>query len=407
MKLVRGIELIRLPAKRRAGPREPPADGHVSSAFARSAARTFGPLLDEEEAIAAIGPLAVAEFADACWVHLFDEDGVLRLVAAWQSDAARSLALPAVHEPRLNAVLRGRQPDLPEQGALPAFLIVPLAVAETVEGAMTLAFQADGPAPGPSETNMAEDLAVHAAAAIGRAREHARAVNALFSRDQSFAAAAHELGNPLNALFLQVHALIRTGGLEPRTMARVFAMERLIKQLVDLNHRMLDTSRLSAGQFDLRLEDVDLTSLVQDLLANNAEQLAWSKCPASLTSPGPVVGRWDRLRLEQVVSNLINNAIKYGFGQPISVSIEATADLAGFSVRDQGIGVAAKDHDRIFERFERASTMGGSRSLGLGLWVVRQIVGALGGTIRLESSLGAGANFTVELPRAASNAEAG
>jgi len=407
MKLVRGIEPIQHPAKRRAGPRDSAQDGHFSSAFARSAARTFGPFLDEEEVIAAIGPLAVAELADACWVHLVDEDGALRLVAAWQSDAFPSFALPAAHELRLNAVLRTRQPDLPEQGALPGFLIVPLALAEAIEGAMTLAFQADGPAPGPIEVRMAEDLAVHAAAAIGRSRAHARTLNALLSRDQSFAAAAHELGNPLNALFLQVHALILTNGLEPRTLARVFAMERLIKQLVDLNHRMLDTSRLSAGQFDLRLEDVDLTSLVQDLLANNAEQLAWSKCPATLSSPGPVVGRWDRLRLEQVVSNLISNAVKYGFGQSISVSIEATADLAWLSVRDHGIGIAAKDQDRIFERFERAAQVGGSRSLGLGLWVVRQIVGALGGTIRVESSLGAGANFTVELPRAASNAEAG
>jgi signal transduction histidine kinase len=400
MKLIRGVEPIRLPTKCRAGPRD-------AAAFARVAARTFGPILDEEEAIAAIGPLAIAEFADACWVHLVDEEGGLRLVAASQSDAAPPFALPAAHESRLNAVLRTRQPDLPEQGAVPAFLIVPLARAEAFEGTMTLAEHADGPALVPIEVRMAEDLAVHAAAAIGRARAHARTLNALLSRDQSFAAAAHELGNPLNALFLQVHALIRTSGLEPRTQARVFAMERLIKQLVDLNHRMLDTSRLSAGQFDLRLEDVDLTSLVQDLLANSAEQLAWSRCPTTFSSPGPVIGRWDRLRLEQVVSNLISNAMKYGFGQPISVSIEATADLAWLSVHDHGIGIAAKDQDRIFERFERAAQVGGSRSLGLGLWVVRQIVGALGGTIRVESSLGAGANFTVGLPRAASNAEAG
>jgi signal transduction histidine kinase len=400
MKLIRGIEPIRLPTSRRAGPQD-------AAAFARAAARTFGPLLDEEEAIGAIGPLTTAELADACWVHLVDEDGALRLVAAWQSDAAPSFRLPVAHESRLQAVLRTRQPDVPAAGAMPAFLIVPLALAEAIEGAMTLALQADGPALRSIEIMMAEDLAVHATAAIGRSRAHARALKALLSRDQSFAAAAHELGNPLNALFLQVHALTHTSDLEPRTLARVFAMERLIKQLVDLNHRMLDTSRLSAGQFDLRLEDVDLTPLVQDLLANSAEQLAWSRCPATLSSPGPVVGRWDRLRLEQVVSNLISNAIKYGFGRPISVSIEATADLARLSVRDHGIGIAAKDQDRIFERFERAAQVGGSRSLGLGLWVVRQIVGALGGTIRVQSSLGAGADFTVELPRAASNAEAG
>jgi len=152
-------------------------------------------------------------------------------------------------------------------------------------------------------------------------------------------------------------------------MARIFAMERLIKRLADLNRRMLDSSRLAAGQFELRLEDVDLTALVQEVLANNAEQLAWSKCAASLSSPGPVVGRWDRLRLEQVVSNLIGNAMKYGHGEPISVSVEATANLARLSVRDHGIGIGAKDHERIFDRFERAAPVGASTSLGLGLWV--------------------------------------
>ena len=142
-----------------------------------------------------------------------------------------------------------------------------------------------------------------------------------------------ELGNPLNALLLQVQALTRTTSLESSAMARVFAMERLVKRLADLNRRMLDSSRLAAGQFELRLEDVDLTALAHEVLANNAEQLAWSKCAASLSSPGPVVGRWDRLRLEQVISNLIGNAMKYGQGEPISVSIEATGNLARLSVR--------------------------------------------------------------------------
>jgi signal transduction histidine kinase len=190
-------------------------------------------------------------------------------------------------------------------------------------------------------------------------------------------------------------------------MARIFAMERLIKRLADLNRRMLDSSRLAAGQFELRLEDVDLTALVHEVLANNAEQLAWSKCSATFFSPGPVVGHWDRLRLEQVISNLIGNAMKYGYGEPISVSVEATADLARLGVRDHGIGIAAKDQDRIFDRFERAAPVGASTSLGLGLWVVRQITSALHGTVHVESSLGSGATFTVELPRAASNVEAG
>jgi signal transduction histidine kinase len=210
----------------------------------------------------------------------------------------------------------------------------------------------------------------------------------------------------LNALLLQVNALTRSS-LEPRTMARIFAIERLIKQLVDLNHRMLDTSRLAAGQFELRLEDVDLATVVHDVLANHADQLAWSKCPVSFASPGPVIGRWDKLRLEQVVSNLVSNAMKYGFGAAISVSIEATADLARLGIRDNGIGIAAQDQERIFDRFERAASVQASTSLGLGLWVVRQIVTGLGGIVRVQSCLGAGATFTVELPRAARSAEAG
>jgi len=407
MKLVRPTEPTRVHATRRIRFEDASEALHFPSVFGLMLAQTLAPLLSEENAIAAIGRLAIGDLADACWVHLVDEDGELRLAAAWESDRAPSIRLPAAYEARLATVQRTRQPDSAEQGAVPAFLIIPLLLVENILGTMTFAFLENSSLPGPIRAAMAEELAVHATAAIGRSRVHACALNALSARDDSFAAAAHELGNPLNALLLQVQALTHTTRLEPSTLARIFAMERLIKRLADLNRRMLDSSRLAAGQFELRFEDVDLTALAHEVLANNAEQLAWSKCPASFSSPGPVVGRWDRLRLEQVISNLIGNAMKYGPGEPISVSIEATADLARLSVRDHGIGIATKDHGRIFDRFERAAPVGASTSLGLGLWVLRQIVSALHGTVQVESSLGSGATFTVELPRAASNVEAG
>ncbi len=379
---------------------------HRISAYARTVAKTLGPLLSEADALAATGRLAIGKLADGCWVHLIDQTGEPQLAGAWQSEDVPGLPLPEAHDARLMLVLRTRLPDLAEARASPAFLIVPLSSTDVSTGTLTLSFVGRDSPPGPTEISMAEDLAMQASAAIERARVHALTQTALSSRDDSFAAAAHELGNPLNALLLQVNAVIRTAGLELRTLARIFAMERLIKQLVNLNHRMLDTSRLAPGQFQLRLENVDLTSVVQDVLANDADQLAWSKCSVSFSSPGPVIGRWDRLRLEQVVSNLVSNAMKYGYGGAISVSIEATSDLARLAVRDSGIGIAANDHERIFERFERAASVECSTSLGLGLWVVRQVVSALGGTVRVDSSLGAGATFTVELPRMASRAEA-
>ena len=409
MKLVRPRLPIRLPSRREKPlqPRNGTEDPHRVSAYARAVAKRLGPLLSEDDALAATGRLAIWGFAEGCWIHLVDHAGATLLAGAWQSEDVPNLLLPDAHEAHLSTVLRTSLPVLAEAGASPATLIVPMSVGGVTTGALTISFVGRPSRPGPTELAMAEDLAIQSAAAVERSRVHGRTEKALSARDDSFAAAAHELGNPLNALLLQVNALTRTNSLEPREMARIFAMERLIKQLVDLNHRMLDTSRLASAQLELRLEDVDLALVVQEVLANNADQLAWSKCPVAFSSPAHVFGRWDRLRLEQVVSNLLSNAMKYGHGAAISVAIEANEDLARLRMADGGIGIAEEDQQRIFERFERAASMLASSSLGLGLWVVRQIVTALGGDVRVESSLGAGATFVVELPRFATSAEAG
>jgi signal transduction histidine kinase len=110
-------------------------------------------------------------------------------------------------------------------------------------------------------------------------------------------------------------------------------------------------------------------------------------------------GHWDRLRLEQVISNLLSNAAKYGAGHPVEVAVEADGERARLREKDGGIGIAPEDQARIFERFERASGVGHIHGLGLGLWITRQIVEAHGGSIRVESAVGQGSTFVVELPR--------
>jgi signal transduction histidine kinase len=110
------------------------------------------------------------------------------------------------------------------------------------------------------------------------------------------------------------------------------------------------------------------------------------------------VGRWDRLRVEQVLMNLLSNAFKYGSGQPIDVVVTSDGTTAKLTVTDHGIGIAAVDQRRIFDRFERASSAIHFGGLGLGLFITRQIVEALGGTIGVTSELGEGSTFTVELP---------
>jgi signal transduction histidine kinase len=111
-----------------------------------------------------------------------------------------------------------------------------------------------------------------------------------------------------------------------------------------------------------------------------------------------VIGRWDRLRIEQVVENLLSNALKYGGAQPISVIVERNGEEARLTVRDRGIGIDAADQQRIFDRFERAVASQRAGGFGLGLWITKQIVDAHGGSIRVESTPGSGSAFLVELP---------
>ena len=112
----------------------------------------------------------------------------------------------------------------------------------------------------------------------------------------------------------------------------------------------------------------------------------------------PVVGRWDKSRLDQVITNLVSNAIKYGDCKPIDVTLERQARPRRLTIRDRGLGIAPHDHERIFGRFERAASSRHYGGIGLGLWIVKQIVDALGGTVAVDSTPGTGSTFTVELP---------
>ncbi len=137
---------------------------------------------------------------------------------------------------------------------------------------------------------------------------------------------------------------------------------------------------------------------MREVSARFAADLEQAGCPLQLTTQGPVVGHWDRMRLEQVYTNLLSNAMKYGAGAAIEVSGVSDGSWAVLRVRDHGIGITREAQARIFERFERAASDTHYRGFGLGLWIVRQIVEAMGGTIRVESEPGHGATFRVELP---------
>ncbi len=225
----------------------------------------------------------------------------------------------------------------------------------------------------------------------------------LRTRDDFLSIAAHELKTPLTPLRLQVTSLMQSAE-ESQPMApdqllrRLGAIDRVVVRLEELIDRLLEISRIQAGAITLELEDVDLVTVASEIaerLRREAEQAGSS---LSVEAAGPVVGRWDRARLEHVFSSLLSNAIKFGTGKPIEVTVTSVDGAARVDVRDHGIGIDAAEQERIFDRFERAAPLRHYGGFGLGLWTARRIVEAHDGHITVSSRPGHGSVFTVELP---------
>ena len=177
------------------------------------------------------------------------------------------------------------------------------------------------------------------------------------------------------------------------------SVDRQVSRLANLTRELLDVSRITGGSLKLEPEELDLVPLVNEVADRCSEDLARSGSTLSLELPEHLRGTWDSLRVDQVFQNLLSNAIKYGEGKPIAISLEAYEGTVQFQIRDQGIGISAEDQERIFDRFERVANARYYGGFGLGLWIVRQVLVAMGGSISVESELGLGATFTVTLPR--------
>lgn len=250
------------------------------------------------------------------------------------------------------------------------------------------------------------DVVVSKAAELARLNGDLRA--AVRARDEFFSMASHELRTPLSTLELQLDGLAKLAqdapelALGSERVGRSLSMERRqltrLEQLVD---EMLDLSRLSSTRLEISpQEGVDLCLLVREVVARFSDKL--SKVEVRLVARGDLVGRWDRSRLDQVVTNLLSNAIKYGEGRPVTIQLWGRGERVVLGVRDRGVGLDAADRAALFTRFHRApATARRYSGFGLGLWIVKQLVEAHGGTISVESERGSGTLFEVRLPRRA------
>ncbi|AIS17642.1 hybrid sensor histidine kinase/response regulator [Pseudomonas rhizosphaerae] len=229
--------------------------------------------------------------------------------------------------------------------------------------------------------------------------------HAVRMRDDFMSIVSHEVRTPLNGLILETQLRklhLARDNADAFTLDKMRAMverdERQIQSLIRLIEDMLDVSRIRTGKLSIRPAQFDLAQLVRNLVDSFAPQVAAADCTISLLADEPVLGIWDEFRIEQVVSNLISNALRYGGKGPVEVTVYGHNGWARVEVRDHGIGISKENQLRIFQQFERVSGSNVVAGLGLGLFISEQIVAAHGGRIEVESALGDGATFRVSLP---------
>jgi PAS domain S-box-containing protein len=379
--------------------------------------------------------LAVPALADYCLILLVEADGVICEVTTTHKDPKRAEALLSFRQllqqdlttatsitadalqhgqPVFQPESRGTLVEIitgePARLQVPArfvprsLMVFPLQARDHTLGVWLLATETNGRRYSQVDLTLAAELARRVALALDNVRLYQEAQEAVRVRDHFLSIASHELKTPITSVQGYAEMLLRRATREGHASERDLRALRVIKdeasRLNKLVELLLDVSRIQTGRLLLQTGPVDLVALIQRLAEIVQPSLSQHELHLDLPNE-PVVIEGDELRLEQVLQNLVNNAIKYSpQGGPIQVSLDRQAHHAIIAVTDQGIGIPPEGLSQLFGRFYRANNVGahGISGLGLGLYIVNHIVTAHGGNIQVESEVGHGTTFQVVLP---------
>ena len=236
----------------------------------------------------------------------------------------------------------------------------------------------------------------------------ASAERAVQLRDEFFTVASHELRTPVAALSLITEHLTRLIGdtATAKVEKRLAGLARQVRRLDTLVAGLLDTTRFNLGKVALRRERFDLGELCRDVADRFEGEEASTGSTIERDIAAGLIGHWDAGLVDQVVMNLLANALKFGRGRPVKLQVSGDQEHAVVEVEDQGIGIGASELERVFGRFERAVPVETYSGIGLGLWLSRRIAEAHGGTLTVQSALGSGSAFRFELPLGSAGVEA-
>jgi PAS domain S-box-containing protein len=237
-------------------------------------------------------------------------------------------------------------------------------------------------------------------------KARSEAEQAVQVRDEFLSAASHELRTPLTPLKMQAQVLARiVADDDPRGSVSSEQLRTLVEgvgkqvsKLLKVSEDLLNVARIGAGELRLKRQTCDLAGIVREVSRRYREDSEKARCPLHIHADSSVIGEWDPEQIERIVINLLTNAMKFGAGKPIDISVTLRDGGACLQVKDAGIGIAEEDQGKLFKRSERIAPLMHFGGLGLGLYITKEIVNAHGGTIQVESALGQGACFVVNLP---------
>lgn len=378
-------------------------------AFLDSLSAVVTDTLDPGEMAARVVALAVPALGDWAAVFTLGEDGALARAAASGPEAlaerAGSLLAGELRE-RLAAVARGGTAEVVEADpgdprAPLVAVLVPLGARGQVFGALVVASADPVQRYGPHDVALLLDVARRTALGLEHARLYQAAQLAAQAREDFMQVASHELRAPVASFRLGVELLARelARGSRDRVDERLRVLMRQAERLGRISSALLDVTRITAGRLTLMRHEVDLAALSREVVARHEDEAQAAGAEVAVEAAGPVPCQADPDRVEQIVANLLSNALKYGRGAPVHLRVRAEEGYAVLEVQDGGIGIPPDQQARIFGRFERAVPPRSYGGLGLGLWIVRSLVEAHGGQIAVQSRAGEGSTFTVRLPR--------
>lgn len=398
------------------------------SAFLAEAGALLSQSLGYEETMTRLARLCVQSMADWCAIHVVEGRRIRRVVWAHR-DPGRERLVGRLRDYQWDSlappaqVLRSGKPilisEVPEEEVTRlsesddrariilalgtrSILCVPLIARGRPFAVLAMAsgipgrFQRD-------DLSLATELAHRAEIAIDNARLFGEAQQSIRLRDEFLSVASHELRTPVTSLQLAVESLerVQQSGATRLSPQLIALATRQSQRLAALVTQLLDVVRIQSGQFMLEdLQDYDLAADLRQVLARHEVKIAQARASVNLHGEASIVGRWDRTRMAQLVTNLLSNALIYGAGRPIDIRLERAepGSRVRLTVEDQGPGIDPERLPHVFERFERGSSTRHYGGLGLGLFIARAIVRAHRGTITVSSELGRGASFTVDLP---------